>query len=187
MSKRNKRNKKNTKKTKKNEKKPAPILNIRANIHPGHLRRQPIIQRNHFVGALRFDRNRPSGESVRLILLRCLKADGMPPSEQVSRLSDFFMRCSMSQQEFWQKANVDWRFSVDAGTAVHEVLKNAFYDGSIDDLWLSVVGMKKLPSRAKSKEGTKGTKVRTKWNNLNGAPWIVNTGQTRKQGSHSSY
>jgi hypothetical protein len=156
-------------------------------IHPGHLRRQPLIQRKHFLGALRYKHNRPPAKAVQLILLKCLKAAEMSLSEQTECLGEFFGRCPISEGEFWKDAYTDWRFSSDAGNRVFEVLKCAFYDGTIDDLWLSVFGIKKLSCIAKANDHPKAKKRRRRRHRRrHGSVWIVSTGQTPKPGSHSS-
>jgi hypothetical protein len=82
----------------------------------------------------------------------------------------------MSLEAFQRRCETDWRIDRRAGDAVYDVLRAAGYQGTIDDLWVSVYGM------IKTSVATAGEKT----GHLFRPNPVPITGQTKKPGSHRS-
>jgi hypothetical protein len=140
-----------------------------------------------FLGALKYDRKRKREDAIVRILAACLskRLGRLATSEDVDRL---FAETVIGRDAFSRACLDDWRFQAGLGDIVFKLLKQAGYEGNIDQLWLSVygrwkpsvVGASKTPDRKarrrrRAKHGSDGQSV-----------YVVNTGQTRKPGSHRS-
>ena len=134
-------------------------------------------QRTSFLGTLKYRRLRKPKGTIMKILKICLEAS---LRKRPVALADVETFLNERQQLFLQDCRTDWRLHASAGDQVFDLLKLAGYQGTIDDLWVSVYGMKK-PSKATAFIVPSETA-----NPLKPRPGFFWTGQTRKPGSHKS-
>lgn len=168
-----------------------------------------LAQRNNFLGSLRFNKFRKPVASLGLIVRQCMLAQAKHDNPQTPSVprndSEAFRLAERLQPE-------KWIAKPDLSYEAYPFLKSHGYGGSIDDLWLSLFGIKKLsrtnnpsadhrarllPQAGAQRQTTDSSqkvgpkkKVSSplpKYGSLRaGRPWVINTGQTRKPGSHRS-
>lgn len=144
-------------------------------------------QRDGFIGALRFFPGRHPKDTIVQVLHQCLHHRGCVPSITHEGFRQVLGREKISLEQFQTLCETYWPQSVPTGNQVHAILKAVGYQGSIDDLWLSVYGMWKpsIPSATVARDPKTGRRLAP-------GPWwstgstVVHTGQTRKPGSHQS-
>jgi hypothetical protein len=158
-----------------------------------HYRQMISQQWSGFLGALKYDRKRKPEDAIVRILVACLskRLGRLATSEDVDW---FFAEADIGRDAFSGACLADWRFESGLGDLVFELLKQAGYAGNIDQLWLSVYGRWK-PSCGRRKPsvvgagkttGRKARRRRAKHCSDGQSVFVVNTGQTRKPGSHRS-
>jgi hypothetical protein len=133
-------------------------------------------QRTGFVGAMKFDPARKPAETVSCILGLLI---GQWPLTGKA-FQSVLRRAGMRLNEFESLCSCFWPLNLRAADRIFAVLRTAGYEGNIDDLWLSVHGRWK-PSPA-GRASTTSTKGRYYGRSV----ILVNTGQSRKPGSHRS-
>lgn len=146
------------------------------------LRRMELsLQRTGFTGAIRYQSGRKKCDTFLLILRQCMGTDQLDPNSPSIRA--LLAQESISIGALDRYVNAFWPSDVACGNRVFEFLKAAGYGGHIDDLWLSMYGMRKpsIPTAGvKSRRGALAKRARSR------SLFIVGSGQTRKPGSHSS-
>jgi len=142
-------------------------------------------QRASFLGALKHKRGRDHAESIGIILRQCLNANRSMTARH-GNLSSLLESLGIPFEEFDALCRCFWPSNLSAGNQVFSILESAGYEGNIDDLWLSVYGIWKpsvirtepTPLSHHARRRSKGGQRRS--------VFVINTGQTRKPGSHKS-
>lgn len=147
-------------------------------------------QRTNYTGAVHYVPRRPQHLTIGNIILACMRFND-PQSSTVNGdllIHSFVSKLGVPEQEFWKLAFVDWRLHPEAGDQVHTWLKTIHFEGNIDDLWLSLYGIRKpspppIAGINTSKEVKKWLKSKSHqkvWHQFAGS------GHTKKPGSHRS-
>lgn len=129
-----------------------------------------------FRGQIRFSRRRTRWQTVRQILEICLHR---PPFTETARTQiDRFLSEHLVKSDALEiMCHVDWSVDDYACEHVLALLQRAGYCGTKVDLWHSVCGCEPPHTMtAGTKSGRTPLSPR----------WIVNSGQTKKPGSHSN-
>jgi hypothetical protein len=151
-----------------------------ADLPASNLMAQRQLQRANFIGALKYERGKRSEDKIDTILAACLRE----PLSASRKRRQFFAEHGIDLKRFRAACAKDWHFDLQEGDYVLSILKLAGYEGTIDDLWLSVHGKWK-PSKPEAyvvEPGKRSHLGRRPWWATHGAR-TVNTGQTRKPGS----
>src|SRR5207249_4028143 len=96
-----------------------------------------------------------------------------------------FRQLPLNSKEFDALCSSFWPSNLTAGDRVFSILKAIGYEGNIDDLWLSVYGIRK-PSIIKTlpKKSAGSGRLGSQGRGRTGSVFVINTGQSRKPGSH---
>lgn len=127
-------------------------------------------------GVIPYVRHRPPRETIEQVLLECLVSRSGRDFRSSASIEEFLVRHRVDSLRFWAMVSGGWyqpNSSVDR--EVHEVLRLAGYEGTLDQLWVSVFGRKK-PSGPPQAYGFVGPHI----------TGVTISGQSRKPGSHRS-
>jgi hypothetical protein len=142
-------------------------------------------QRSGFVGALRYRRGRQHAAAISVIVDQCLSSGRRTGTRAAVSLQSAFRTGGVRPGEFDTLCNSFWPSNLSAGDRVFTILRAIGYEGNIDDLWVSVYGMRK-PSvmRPSKKIPAKLGRRDSRRHGRAGSVFLTNTGQSRKPGSH---